>query len=215
MSIIGNAIMIGGGGPILRTVYGAAGETITYGGGTIVLESNGTKQISLPNGSYQFTGGTSGYTTGTITVDSNTTAIYVRPVGTIYWYGAWGENVQSTYSSDPGPVNNSDYFKWAFPQNGVWHALYTSNAGAGYTACTLKYRGFYGTAYVKLGYGDGSTTSGATVSGNFVAYSTTNWSTITLSFTPDNSGKTIRIFGEEYSNRGYYLDVQEWYLGTR
>lgn len=200
-----------------RLILGAKNEVVTYAGpasGTVTLNASGAGTVNLPNGSYQFNGGTSGYVR-TVTIDSNTTTIHVRPVGTIYWYGAWAENPVYTYASDPGVVDSDTFFTWTFPQNNAWQALHTNNDGAGFAACTLKYRGSYSTSYAKLGYGANSSTSGATLAANFVSYNTTVWSSISFAYTPDTTGKTIRLFGYKYNGRDYYLDIQEWYLGDR
>lgn len=201
-----------------RLILGGKNEVVTYAGpasGTVTLNASGAGTINLSNGSYQFNGGTSGYVR-TVTIDSNTTTIHVRPVGTIYWYGAWAVNPLYSYSKDPGVVDNDTYCTWNSPQNNTWHVLYSPDDGDGYSSCTLKYRGSYSTSYTRLGYGSSNSpnTSGETLASNFVSQDATNWASITFSFTAA-TGKAPRIYSYKYNNRSYYLDIQEWYLGSR
>lgn len=215
MSLWSNPIGgIRGGGSTSRLILGAANETVTYNGGasgTVTLDANGSGSISIPNGTYQFTGGVSGYSTGILTVDANTSVIYVRPVGTIYWYGVWAEEIYHTYGSDPGPVDNTTYFRWNFPHNGNWAALYTNNEGTGYTTCTIRNKG--GTdGYCRLGYGNaGADPSGQTI---VTVSNKSTWGDTTLTFSP-TSGRTIKLYGYKYNNRSLYVDICEWYLGDR
>ncbi len=225
MSIIGNAILAGGGGSATaRMILGAKNEVVTYAGpvsGTVTLNASGAGTLKLPNGSYQFNGGTSGYVR-TVTIDSSTDTVHVRPVGTIYWYGSWTVNPQYSYTKDPGVVEHDPdtedpniYFRWAFPVNGTWHIINSTHEGDGYGSCTMRYRGVYSTSYARLGYGSGlnPNTSGDTLSPVFVSYDRVNWANVSFSYTAA-SGNTIRIYGYR-NNQDYYLDVQELYLGDR
>ena len=214
--MIGKTNVGGGGGSSNRLIFGAKNETITYTGasnGSLVLNENGAGSIKLLNGSYQFSGSISGYSRNTV-IDKNTSIIYVRPIGTIYWYGAWMGNPVYAYNPDPGVINEDVYFKWFFPVNDAWYGV-NINDGIGYTSCTIKYRGLYGNGYAYLGYGavNNPTTSGETTI-ICSSYNQTEWTTSSFTYTPTPE-KIMRLYGRNYNSRGYYLEIQEWYLGER
>ena len=198
-----------------RLILGAKNETVTYSGtggsGSVTLDGDGKGSVKLANGTYQLNGGVSGYET-TVTIDNATTTVWLRPVGAIYWYGVFTEQVFSSYVSDPGPVEEDTYFKWEFPTNSTT-ALYTNNGADEYGECHLKYRGFFSTdGYCRIGYDNGPPPNYST-SPPLTEVSQTVWNNTTLSITPA-SGSTVRLYGNS-ANRDYYIEVQEWYLGDR
>ena len=100
MSIIGNAILAGGGGGSKTLlIRGAPNEVVTYFGataGTVTLDATGNGTVALRTGTYSFTGGVSGYTKSNVVVDRQTADINVWPGTALYWYGR--ANAQFDYS---------------------------------------------------------------------------------------------------------------------
>ena len=222
MSVLGNALTLGGGGgggsaPIL--VLGAKNETVTYSGsasGTVILGEDGSGRVSLSSGTYSFSGGVSGYVKSNVVVDSSTSIIYVRPVGTIYWYGAIGETgafaVSSTTST--GIITyNSDTFKWVYPTETDYSTLFTNVDGTGYTSCTVLSTATGTSTTCYLAYDDTIVTNPSSLQYKVAVSNTSAFTAFTLTFVPDSTGSTIRLHGAGYSTRS--VTVKEWYLGDR
>ena len=200
----------GGGSSVSLIILGAKNETVTYTGpesGSVVLDVNGVGSATLKRGAYVFSGSVSGYVTAALTVDKDTTTIYVRPVGALYWYGV--QIALLTPSSGTGPTYEDDHFSWLYPAS--WSSLATNNNGAGYTSCTMRYWANGTSTTLYLGYGSTNAPSGTQQ--KVVCPNTNTYTDKTLNFTPDDSGATIRIYGDAYGTR--HVEVCEWYLGDR
>lgn len=211
MSIIGNAIMVGGGGGHASIlVLGAKNETVSYqggAGGTVTLDSNGNGTLTIPYGAYIFSGSVSGYVTNQIAVTQSTSVIYVRPVGTIYWYGAVVARLIPHLESEMTYYDT--YFDWKF-SGSSWVRLQTDQRGAGYTDCTIRAKGLASSSSCKLGYGSADNPSDIP---NVTLSLSSSFTDFTLSFTPDSSGSVIAIHGNPYGER--HVTVSEWYMGDR
>lgn len=210
MSIIGNPLLLGGGGggagPTVR-IFGAKNEIVSYAGiasgQSSALNDYGVGYITLPQkGAYTFTGGVSGYIqTANVQGDVD---VYLRPVGAIYWYGAVVANIVKESGSEP--TWNADYFDWTLG------SLNSGEDGAGQTSCSiLCLAAVGGSTNCYLTYYDGTGLPGS--SAQRLALYSNDYVKYTLNFTPDTSGKTIRINGSTYGSR--HISVKEWYFGER
>lgn len=189
------------------TVYGAKNEIVTYtgpaSGQSSPLNDYGVGYITLPQkGTYTFTGGVSGYVqTANVQGASD---VYLRPVGAIYWYGVQIANIVTSSGSDP--TFYDDYFDWTLG------SLNSGEDGSGYTSCSIYCLASVGGATnCYLTYYDGTGIPGS--SAQRLAMYSNDYTTYTLTFTPDTSGKTIRINGNSYGSR--HISVKEWYFGDR
>ncbi|MBR4579400.1 MAG: hypothetical protein IKO22_07330 [Oscillospiraceae bacterium] len=225
MSIIGNAILAGGGGAnVTVTVYGAKNEIVTYSGvasGTSsALNDQGIGYVSLPKkGAYTFVGSISGYLQ-TANVQG-AMSIYLRPVGAIYWYGAVLDSL-TPYVQD-SIVYNDTSFKIGPPPPGntdAWNMVDTGDDGDGYTEFTVSYRGLWGTTggqtYSRMALTNANSPnagSGASYSEMMPSPSDTDYKRRTMEYAPV-SGKTLRV-GIYKLNSTYWVEINEMYKGDR
>ena len=210
MSIIGNPLLLGGGGGSSGAtvrIFGAKNEIVSYtgiaSGQSSPLNDSGVGYITLPQkGAYTFTGGVSGYVqTANVQGDVD---VYLRPVGAIYWYGAVVSNIVKESGSEP--TWYADYFDWTLG------SLNSGEDGAGQTSCSILCLAAVGGATnCYLTYYNGTGLPGS--SAPRLALYSNDYTRYTLNFTPDTSGKTIRINGSAYGSR--HISVKEWYFGDR
>jgi len=108
MSIIGNAIMVGGGGgssSVAVAIHGGLGETVSWSGdssGSTTLSAQGDASIVLPVGGYVFTFSLGNPVTGGIAANIDSSNTVVNGWGDrnpAYWFGrTFGYSTGSTNS---------------------------------------------------------------------------------------------------------------------
>ena len=154
------------------TLNGGCNETITYTGtssGSVVLNNNCHNSVTIPVGTYTFTGSYSGSGTAVTQAVTANCTINVYPAGAVFWYGNGDESGESLYSVTggftdsnyvPSGVTGSSGGYQAGPNgNGLDHRVYTESqyqngyhvtaftknaiSMTGYSTLNVEHMGFY------------------------------------------------------------------------
>jgi len=133
------------------TLNGGISETISYSGtssGSVTLGTNGKGTVSLPTGTYTFTGGLSGHSTGSVSITAAKT-VNVYPAGALFWYGNGDTSGDSLYNSG----NTFAEDNYVYPSGASRNKLVTVTVTAGTNDISIKMKYTSSDGYAKVATG--------------------------------------------------------------